>query len=278
MPSELIFLADLFSTAALVKILVSTAMVVLLSVAAEQVDPRFAGILSGYPLGAAISLFFIGYEIGPEFAATSAVYTTIGLAATQSFVFCYQKVAQKLESRPKAWVIPWSSAGGLAGYLGLAWLIRLVPVNLPLALAVSVASIIGFDRMFMDIKNEAIQERIQFTFKVLLVRAVAAAILILSITASAGLVGPGWAGLFSAFPVTLFPLLVIVHWSYRPEHVYTIIKNVPRGLGSLIIYTLTVSYTYRTIGIYWGTLIGYVLATLYLVFIHLRGGPDRRRR
>jgi hypothetical protein len=273
MPYELEFLAGLFPMVALVKILVSITMVVLLSLAAEWVNPRFAGILSGYPLGAAISLFFIGYEIGPDFAAASAVYTTIGLAATQSFVLCYRKVAEKFGPEAKGPAVLWSSVGGLAGYLGMALLIHWIPVNLPVALGVSTGSVIVFDRTFRRIENTAIQERIQFSFKILLARAVTAAALILSITASAGIVGTNWAGLLSAFPVTLFPLLVIVHWSYRAEHVYTIIKNVPRGLGSLIIYTLTVSYTYRTQGIYWGTLTGYVLATLYLIIIHPRGNP-----
>ena len=32
---------------------------------AERVSPRVAGLLSGYPLGAAIALFFMGLEIGP---------------------------------------------------------------------------------------------------------------------------------------------------------------------------------------------------------------------
>ena len=277
MPHLFKFMIENFPTMALVKILVSIAMVVLLSVAAERVNPRFAGILSGYPLGAAISLFFIGYEVGPDFAATSAVYTTIGLAATQAFVLGYQIAAKRLKTRPKGWSILGASAGGFAGYLGVAWLVRQVPVNLPLALAVSVASIFVFDRMFRLIENTAIQERIPFNLKTLIVRSLVAAALIMSITASARLVGPGWAGLLSAFPVTLFPLLVIFHWSYRPEHVYTIIKNVPRGLGALVIYTLAVSYTYGTLGIYWGTLIGYVLATMYLIFIHLRGRPTGER-
>jgi len=63
----------------LIKILVSVFMVLTLSLIADFVSPRIAGILSGYPLGAAISLFFIGFEIGPGFASESALYTMTGL-------------------------------------------------------------------------------------------------------------------------------------------------------------------------------------------------------
>jgi hypothetical protein len=69
---------------------------------------------------------------------------------------------------------------------------------------------------------------------VALLRAAFAALVILAITTVAGAVGPRWAGLFSAFPITMLPLLAIIQFTYQPDHVRTIIKNVPRGLGSLI--------------------------------------------
>ena len=56
-----------------------------------------------------------------------------------------------------------------------------------------------------------------------------AGFIILAIIATAQLVGSRWAGLLSAFPSTLFPLILIVHLSYDKTHVHTIIKNVPTG-------------------------------------------------
>ena len=48
----------------LAKIATAIIAVVGLSLVAERVSPRVAGILSGYPLGTAIALFFIGIELG----------------------------------------------------------------------------------------------------------------------------------------------------------------------------------------------------------------------
>ncbi|MCB2170381.1 MAG: hypothetical protein KQI78_22170 [Deltaproteobacteria bacterium] len=70
----------------MVKVLVSILVVVLLSLIAEYAGPRVAGVVSGYPLGAAISLLFIGIEISPAFAARSAVFTAAGLTGTVAFV------------------------------------------------------------------------------------------------------------------------------------------------------------------------------------------------
>ena len=109
----------------------------------------------------------------------------------------------------------------------------------------------------------------------LLFRAVLAAVTILVITGIARSVGSAWTGLFSAFPITLFPLILIVHITYDMEHVHTIIKNFPLGLGSLIAYSLTVSLAYPRMGIYVGTLLGFTVATAYLLafqFIRERVG------
>ena len=52
-----------------------------------------------------------------------------------------------------------------------------------------------------------------------------AGFIILAIITTAKLVGSRWAGLLSAFPSTLFPLILIVHLSYDKTHVHTIIKK-----------------------------------------------------
>jgi len=78
------------------KILVSIFFVVGLSFVTEHVSPRVAGIFAGYPLGAAISLFFIGIENGKEFAAQGAIYTLGGLSASLIFVYVYYKVSSEI--------------------------------------------------------------------------------------------------------------------------------------------------------------------------------------
>ncbi|PSJ19146.1 hypothetical protein CVH10_24380, partial [Halomonas sp. ND22Bw] len=59
----------------LAKLAVSSGVVLGLSMIAERVSTRGAGLLSGYPLGTAIALVIIGLELSPAFAADSAVHT-----------------------------------------------------------------------------------------------------------------------------------------------------------------------------------------------------------
>jgi len=243
------------------KIGVTVGMVLALSLVAERVSPRLAGVLSGYPLGAAIALFFIGLEISPEFAARSAVYTLAGLAASQVFVYCYF-VASSRFSRCSALA---SSATAMAGYFAAAWLLHPIPFSRAAGVLTAAASISLFAFLLRRVPNVAIARSVRFTPAVLLLRAGLAAAIIVAITTAAKAVGPAWAGLFSAFPTALFPLLLIVHITYDKAHVHTIIKNFPPGLGSLIAYGVSVSYFYPAWGVGWGTLVAFGIATLYLL-------------
>jgi hypothetical protein len=87
-----------------------------------------------------------------------------------------------------------------------------------------------------------------------------------------------WAGLFAAFPVTLLPLVVIIHATYDPEHVFTVLKNVPRGLGAVVAYCAAIFLFYPTRGVVVGTLIAYAVATIYLILIQLGASLRLKRR
>ncbi len=245
----------------IVKLLLSIFTVLGLSLVVDHAGPKVAGILSGYPIGAAIALFFYGMEIGPEFAARSAFYTLAGLVATQSFVYFYYKTSLWIER----FRVAFCSLAAVSGFFLVAWPLRFIEPNRFFATSITVLSVFVFVGLFRRIENAGTGNKVRMTPKILVFRAVVSAALILVVTGTAKWVGERWAGLFSAFPVTLFPLILIVHFTYGTGHVHTIIKNFPIGLGSLIVYCLTVSFAYPSLGIYSGTLVSFLAATAYLV-------------
>ncbi len=260
---------ELFQGITLIKILVAVFMVMALSVLAEWVSPRFAGILSGYPLGAAISLFFIGYEISPEFAAESAVYTAFGLVAIQGFAFGYYHFSRWFAQSRVLINMALSVIGGVACFGIVIFALQKISVNRTTAFVTAIISLLIFNHLFRRIENIKIVDRTKLRLATLLIRAFCAAAIIIFITAAAKLVGPRWSGLLSAFPITLLPFLVIIHVTYSPAHAWTIIKNVPRGLGALLVYSLLLSLVYSSWGLLWGTLAAYALATVYLVLANV---------
>lgn len=243
------------------KLAVSIGMVLGLSMIAERVSARMAGLLAGYPLGTALALFFIGLEISPGFAAESAVHTLAGFTATLVLCGGYLLGARR---------------DGLPGILGgaavglVAWFVaNLVLTQISFTrlggTLTTLAAIIIFTRLYRHVPDVATRSREHFSWFALGLRAGLAAAIILVITGLAHVLPPAWAGVMAAFPFTMFPLLMIVHLAHGRAPVATIIKHFPAGLGSLLSYTLCVSLTYPLLGLALGTLSGFAVATLWLL-------------
>ncbi len=256
---------EIFSLMILVKVGTVVVITVALSVLAEVTSPRVAGILTGFPLGAAVTLFFMGLEINTQFAAESALHTSAGVAAAIAFGYCYYKASLMAERLHRVLQILLACIGGTAGYLAAAAVLSFLPANVCLSFLIPAIAIALSSRLFKTIENVKIDKRVAMNPKLLLVRSLFAASTVVLIISSAKFVGPTWAGLFSAFPNIMLPLVIIIQFTYNPEHAYVIIKNLPKGLASLVLYALAVSFAYPVHGIYIGTLLAYGIAAVYLV-------------
>lgn len=257
------------------KIVVSVVSVVGLSLIAEHFSSRVAGILAGYPLGTAISLFYIGLEQGKEFAGEGALFTLATFSVSIVMFYVYQRAAERILSN----TIIISSAIAIGTFMILASLLSILPINLFSALAITIFSIFFFGRRLRHLANVTVKKRIKITHNVLFVRALSAAALVIIITGLADMIGPHWSGILSAFPITAFPFMLIMHYSYGVEQVNTIAKNYPYGLGALVVYVVTVMFSYPVIGIVLGTILSFATATVYLVsFIFLTSAQVKHWR
>lgn len=254
----------MFALLLLIKLIVAIIVVVALSIITEKVSPKIAGLLTGLPTGSAITLFFIGLDNGTSFASTTAIYNIAGLVAMQILLFAYYKSTTHF----KKYSLPLSALFSVVAYFVTVFVLKFIVRDMLVAVVLPLVSIIVFTFLFKEIENMKIQRPTPLSAKVLLSRAFVAAIIILVIIESAALVGPEWAGLFTAFPTTTFPLILIVHNTYGSKPVHTIIKNFPVGLVSLIAYSLTVSFAYPLFGIYLGTLAAFIAAFIVCLAIY----------
>ena len=252
------------------KILVSIMAVLGLSLVAEHVSPKVAGILSGYPLGTAIALFYIGLEISPEFAASSAIYTLAGFSASLVLVCSYYYTSALLLLRVKVTNglnCFLSTIAAVSSFLIAAYLISLFSFTLSISFILSLLAVLVFGGLLSKIRDAEVDDKLPITFKITLFRAVTAALIVLIVTGIAKVVNENWAGVLSAFPITLLPFLMIIHLSYGSAKAHTIIKHYPFGLGALMIYAASIAYLYPKIGLIAGTVVSFILATLYLLLL-----------
>lgn len=243
------------------KLLVSVGVVLGLSLIAERVSTRVAGLLSGYPLGTAIALFFIGLEISPHFAADSAVHTLAGFTATLALGGGYLLCGRSNGLRG----VLAGTAGGLACWLAVSALLAAVEFNRLGGTVTTLVAILAFTWLYRRVPETRTGARGRFSWLALAFRAALAATIIFLITGLAHVLPSAWAGLLAAFPVTMYPFLVILHLTHGAAPVATVIKHYPAGLGSLLGYALCVSLTYPSLGLALGTLAGFAVATLWLV-------------
>lgn len=253
------------------KILVTFLTVVLLAKVAERMSPRHAGLLAGFPLGTGIALYFFGWQQGAQFAADSAVYALSGLSASAALAWGY---AQIIIRRKTLSFMPLAIIAAVATFLACNLLLQQLPGYRWVSLLVVTTAILLIRTLLQPIPETHIQAApslsgwrrwIGSQGGSLIFRATTASATILGITGLSHWLGPEQAGLLAAFPVSFFPLMLILHLTYGAEVLATTIKHYPDGLGSLVVYTLAVSYLYPMLGIHWGTLACLLLAVGYLM-------------
>jgi hypothetical protein len=124
---------------------------------------------------------------------------------------------------------------------------------------------IGSSIYFAKKENFAINKSIKTSVWDIIFRSVLTISIFLLVTSLPNYVPQNIAGIFSAFPTILLPLLLIIHLRHSNLQARTIIKNTPFGLSSVVIYSLSVFFTYGTIGVFYGTLVSLFLSVVYIV-------------
>jgi len=252
------------------KIVLSAGMVIAITLTAERVSTRLAGVLIGFPLGAGLTLFFLGLEQGAAFAAESSLWSIQGILAALCFCWCYRIGSLLFAAKSK--VSPWVCClMGLAGYfLTTAVLKVLMPGDPVIRTIVVVLLLFILAIVFRKASGRKIVEKVEISWPLLMVRAWFAAFVILGITGVAVLVGPEWSGLFATFPTVILPSVMILHFHYGGKSVPAFFRDTPLAMLAIIVFALAVHWTFPLVGVYGGTLLSYITALIYLVAYELR--------
>ena len=248
------------------KICLSAGMVLTITLVAERLSTRFAGVLLGFPLGAGLTFFFTGIEQGPLFAAESAPWSIQGLSATLIFCLCYNE-SGKLVRKDSAFSLIIPTLCGLSGFFGTAYFLQyVIQDQLWLRIAAVTFVFAGVAVFFRRTPSPAIRRKVPTTALILLSRALFAAVVIVLITAMAKTVGSRWSGIFAAFPTTVLPTVWVLHYHYGNQTISALFREIPLGMLAIVIFSCSVYFTFPQFGVYCGIFISYGVALLYLLF------------
>jgi hypothetical protein len=252
-----------------------------ITVIAEKKSPKIAGILMSLPVITFLSLIFMAMSQGVDFAGKAAIWNPIGAVADFVYMGFFAAGIKIPEYTDKKQNGKYRSArsdrikevfcGLITGFPGY-FISILVLSKLSISsgwislIYLWVAAIISY-KIFQRFPDMKIAPKKIFTSKDLLFRCLfggsaVAAIVILS--DSAGYI---WGGLFSSFPGTITPVLVLLHLKNGKEMSYGVIKSSPIGLSATGLYSCMVWLLYPLYGILMGTLVSYtaVLGFLYVL-------------
>jgi hypothetical protein len=259
-----------------------------ITIIAEKKSPKIAGIMMSLPVITFLSLLFMAISQGADFSSKAAVWNPIGAIADLVYMGLFtvgtglpgyiQKNTGRRESKyGKNEKIIEILAGLLFGFTGYFFFI-LVSSKFQIAsgwisLAYLWISAIVFYVLFKRLKEIKLEKPQLVSAKEILFRGlfgggVVAAVVILGDSA-----GHMWGGLFSSFPGTITPVLVLLHLKNGKDMSCCVIKSAPIGLSGTGLYSCMVWLLYPVYGIIMGTLVSYlaVFVFLFVLFFGLKG-------
>jgi hypothetical protein len=255
----------------LLKILLTPALVAAATLLARRWGPGVGGTLAGLPLTSTPVSIFLALEQGPEFAATAACGTLLGLLSQAALCLAYSWSARRA-----AW---WTStAVGVSAFLVTTLLLERVSPSLPIAFALVCGCLI-LTAGVMPVSALAFG-LIRPPGWDLAMRMLVATTIVVGLTTIAATVGPRWTGLLSPFPVFALVLGAFTHRTQGAGAVAHLLRGVVLGsLAHATMFVLVASWLlpYGLVWTYgWASLSAVVVNGLVLLVMHrvgCRHGP-----
>jgi hypothetical protein len=234
----------------IVKLLLAPLLVVCSSLAGRRWGHELSGLLVALPLVAGPILLITDLERGASFGARAAGASLLGLVALASFVVVFARI-----SRAHGW--PLTVLGGWIGLLLSVGAFALAPLLMPpdahFAEDVEPAELPAWD---------------------LPARAVATALLVVSLTGAASGLGPTLTGVLTPSPISTTVLAAFVLVQSGPQHASSLLRGFLRGAFGFTAFCFLVAVLLRPTG----TVLAFSLALFAAVAAQLIARQVHRRR
>ena len=245
----------------IIKAISVVVLVLGLTTVAEKVSVKTSGLLSGLPIGSAITLVFFAIEYGVPYVRQTALYNIHGLFAALAFCIGYYIstfYSGKFE-------VVFSLMVSFIFYLIIAFILSFIPPHIVFTPLVVFALLLSCAIYFSKKEDHKIVKTDKVSIFDLLLRSILTIGIFLLITSLPKYLPLNLAGIFSSFPTILLPLLLIIHFNHSNLQARTIIKNTPFGLTSIVLYSFLVYLTYPTLGVLGGTIISLVSSIIFII-------------
>ena len=194
---------------------------------------RVAGVVAGLPAVGGPILLVVAIDEGHRFAAQAAVGTMLGVVGVALYVVVYAALARF------GW--PFALAGGWGAFGASVPVLRLVHVSAGWAFAIATGACLAAAALLPRHERSALPHRPpRFDLPL---RAVAAVIPILAVTAAARTLGPHVTGVLASFPVISPVLTVFTQIQRGPREAVRLLRGFVIGFLAYGLFCLVVALT-----------------------------------
>jgi len=265
----------------LIYFLSGSILITAITLVAEKRSQKIAGILMCLPVITFLSLLFLGVSQGAEFASRAAVWNPIGAVADLVYLGLfavginltgyYEKINRSSDKAKRSIELLSGLLSGFTGYFICIVILSQLPIISGwVSLLALWASAVIFYIFFKSLKENNVDKprlvsRYDLIFRGIFGGSVVAAVVILGDS-----FGYIWSGLFSSFPATITPVLVLLHMRNGKDILSGVIKSSPIGLSATGLYSCMVWLLYPANGVIAGTFASYIVVLGFLSVIFFR--------
>ena len=259
-------LIDLFLVKLVLAFIVGSIWITATTIVAERFGSKIGGLIGGLPSTSALALFFIGFSQSAHAASLSAIIVPIMMGINGVFLLTYAVLAKK-----RGFSLSFLTA--LLVWFSLATVIILLNVhNILIAIALYLPLAI-FVYYVLEVRlklKSLVRIKIKYTEMGILIRALFAGAVIAFAVLMGRYGGPVFGGVFSGFPAVFISTLVITNRTGGIEFSRSITKPLAvSGLITSVAYSIAVSQLYPVIGIWYGSVVAYLICVPFAYATYL---------
>ena len=234
----------------LLKLTIVPLFIALVTLAGKKWGAQVAGLLGGLPIVAGPIVVFLALEQGQAFGVVASTSAMASVVALLAFGIAYSWLSLS-NAWPVAYalsLVVWTLTAFLLAQLSLTPVIALALAALAIALTPVSLPKVAFKAHAASSLND------------LPLRLVAGALLTLAVTQSAQLLGGNWSGILAVFPVIGSVLAIFTHRSQGAAAVTQLYRGMVKGLCSLSVFFLVLSFAWQGHGFWWPVMIAILTA------------------
>ncbi|MEK6843040.1 MAG: DUF3147 family protein [Candidatus Micrarchaeota archaeon] len=251
---------DSFLLKLIFSFLVGGAYVAFIIRVSEKVEPKLAGILTGFPGTNVLSLIFLAWTNDANFALAAMPIGPIGISVNSIYLAILLGLVKfgkfkALIASLAIWfalLLPFVFFNFNDFYLAIFLSIFIFALGLHLLSKFPVKTI----------KAQKLPKR------EMILRCVLAGSLIAVSVLAGKFLGPLWGGLFATFPAQFSSSVLLLTRTHGREAAASVAKNIPYGSFSLIAFLVAFNFLVPHIGLLNGTVISYGVAAIAAVLIY----------